>query len=109
MFFTRTLDKIFKLFLRIGMIALSTANVCQLGQERDENGLIQSILTKFPDESCECIRVIIGGFNIWTPKRPHALVMDDSSLRSSSMRFEHYKLRCKGIIYYIYNNLMPKS
>ena len=76
------------------MLPLSTASV-QLGQERDEHGSTQWILTYPTDDSCECYSVI-GGFNMQTPKRPQEPVVLDSTLRFSIKRFEHCRLSCTG-------------
>ena len=79
------------------MFSLSTGTFCQLGRERDAHGLIHWILTYPTDDPCECPRVIMGGFNMQTPsKLSHESVVLESSLRFNTIRFERYKLRCKG-------------
>ena len=72
------------------------AHICEVGQEKNERGILKWILPYA--EPCKCTSVRMGGMNTRTPIRPFKPTYVSKPLVSSNIAKirKHYGLQCSG-------------
>ena len=95
---------------KTGQLLQVNSNICEAGSEGNQNQEWRWILP-YADR-CQCSKVVMGGFNTWTPNRPFLPAYAASPLLSNNIDTirGHYGLKCRtegkcqNCVFSIYGN-----